>query len=73
LQRLRSIWRRAIFLRAERNLIAASRYASFPTLTFTLGKLYLLVEDFDGAPEQLSKVIELTERRFRTRLGRTLE
>ncbi|NDD65487.1 MAG: hypothetical protein EBZ36_16160, partial [Acidobacteria bacterium] len=62
------------FFEAERNLIAASQYASFPTLTFTLGKLYLLVEDFDGALEQLSKVIELTEGgRFRTRLGGTLE
>lgn len=62
------------FFEAERNLIAATQYASFPTLTFTLGKLYLLVEDFDGAIEQFSKVIELTrDGRFRTRLGGTLE
>lgn len=62
------------FFEAERNLIAASQYANFPTLTFTLGKLYLLVEDFDGAIEQFSKVIELTANgRFRTRLGGTLQ
>jgi len=40
---------------AERNLLAAQRYAGFPTLFFTFGKLYLSVEDFDGALEQFAK------------------
>jgi len=43
---------------AERNLMAARSYANFPTLYFTLGKLYLIVEDFDGALEQFSKAFD---------------
>ena len=61
------------FFEAERNLLAATEYATFPTLTFTIGKLYLLVEDFDGALERFQKVIELTGNGdFRTLLGGTL-
>jgi tetratricopeptide (TPR) repeat protein len=61
------------YFEAERNLLAARQYASFTSLIFTIGKLYLTVEDFDGALEQLSQVIELTpEGRFRARLGGTL-
>ena len=55
---------------AERNLIAARNYASFPTLHFTLGKLYLVVEDFDGALEQFSKAFNYSPQgRFTARLG----
>jgi tetratricopeptide (TPR) repeat protein len=55
---------------AERNLIAARSYASFPTLYFTLGKLYLAVEDFDGALEQFTKAFDYSSQgRFRARLG----
>lgn len=61
------------FFEAERNLLAARQYASFTSLIFTIGKLYLTVEDFDGALEHLSQVIELTESgRFRARLGGAL-
>lgn len=61
------------YFEAERNLLAAAKYANFPTLTFTLGKLYLTVEDFDGAIEQFQKAFELTSGgKFRTRLGGTL-
>ncbi|MFM8395353.1 MAG: tetratricopeptide repeat protein [Acidobacteriota bacterium] len=62
------------YFEAERNLLAARQYASFASLLFTFGKLYLTVEDFDGALEQLTQVVELTaEGRFRARLGGTLE
>jgi tetratricopeptide (TPR) repeat protein len=55
---------------AERNLIAARSYASFPTLYFTLGKLYLTVEDFDGALEQFSKAFDYSsDGRFTAKLG----
>jgi tetratricopeptide (TPR) repeat protein len=61
------------YFEAERNLLAAQQYANFPTLAFTLGKLYLVVEDFDGALEQLTKVITPSaEGTFQTRLGGTL-
>ncbi len=43
------------YFEAERNLLAARPYASFPTLSFTFGKLYLAVEDFDGAIEQFAQ------------------
>lgn len=62
------------YFEAERNLLAARQYANFPTLAFTLGKLYLTVEDFDGALEQFGTVIaNSAEGRFRSRLGGTLE
>ncbi|HKC87534.1 MAG TPA: tetratricopeptide repeat protein [Blastocatellia bacterium] len=55
---------------AERNLIAAKSYANFPTLYFTLGKLYLAVEDFDGALEQFSNAFDYSPQgRFTARLG----
>src|SRR5262249_41125061 len=55
---------------AERHLIAARSYANFPTLYFTLGKLYLTVEDFDGALEQFSKAFDYSPQgRFTARLG----
>jgi tetratricopeptide (TPR) repeat protein len=58
------------YFEAERNLIAARSYASFPTLYFTLGKLYLAVEDFDGALEQFSKAFDYSPQgRFTARLG----
>ncbi len=59
---------------AERNLLAAQRYAGFPTLFFTFGKLYLSVEDFDGALEQFAKAFGFsTKEQFTTRLGAALE
>src|SRR5262245_5361536 len=58
------------FFDAERNLIAARSYANFPTLYFTLGKLYLAVEDFDGALEQFSKAFNYSPQGpFTARLG----
>jgi tetratricopeptide (TPR) repeat protein len=58
------------YFEAERNLIAARAYANFPTLYFTLGKLYLAVEDFDGALEQFSKAFDYSpQERFTARLG----
>ncbi|HKQ75512.1 MAG TPA: tetratricopeptide repeat protein [Blastocatellia bacterium] len=58
------------YFEAERNLIAARSYASFPTLYFTLGKLYLTVEDFDGALEQFSKAFSYSPQgQFTARLG----
>ncbi|MEO6725183.1 MAG: hypothetical protein ABIP14_07765 [Blastocatellia bacterium] len=59
---------------AERNLLAAQRYAGFPTLFFTFGKLYLSVDDFDGALEQFAKAFGFsTKDRFTTRLGGSLD
>lgn len=62
---------------AERNLLAASRYASFPSLFFTFGKLYLTVEDFDGATEQFAKAFSVSTKTtkdiFSTRLGGSLD
>jgi tetratricopeptide (TPR) repeat protein len=58
------------YFEAERNLIAARSYANFPSLYFTLGKLYLAVEDFDGALEQFSKAFDYSPHgRFTARLG----
>jgi tetratricopeptide (TPR) repeat protein len=59
---------------AEKNLLAAKTNASFPTLFFTLGKLYLAVEDFDGAVEQFAKAFSYSkERQFTARLGNALD
>lgn len=62
---------------AERNLLAASRYATFPSLFFTFGKLYLSVEDFDGAAEQFAKAFSVSTKAakdiFSTRLGGSLD
>ncbi len=54
---------------SERHLIAAMKYADFPTLHFTLGKIYLAVEDFEGALEELSKAYSYKAGKFQTRLG----
>jgi len=59
---------------AEQHLLAALSNADFPTLRFTLGKLYLTVEDFDGALEQFARAFSLTRSgQFATRLGGVLE
>lgn len=59
---------------AERNLLAAKNYASFPTLFFTLGKVYLAVEDFDGAQEQFALAFTYSQdKQFTARLGGTVE
>lgn len=62
---------------AERNLLAAQRYAGFPTLFFTFGKLYLSVEDFDGAADQFAKAFSISTKEskeiFSARLGGTLD
>jgi tetratricopeptide (TPR) repeat protein len=46
------------YLDAERHLLTALSYANFPTLRWTLGKVYLAVEDFEGAREQFSQVFQ---------------
>ena len=59
---------------AEKHLLAALRTSDFPTLRFTLGKLYSAVEDFDGALEQFSKTFTVTKAgKFATRLGGVLQ
>ncbi|MCI0663636.1 MAG: tetratricopeptide repeat protein [Acidobacteria bacterium] len=59
---------------AERNLIAAQRYAGFPTLFFTFGRLYLAVEDFEGALEQFGKAFNYSlQKKFTARLGGVFE
>jgi hypothetical protein len=58
------------FFEAERHLLAAQQFANFPTLSFTLGKVYLIVEDFDGAAEQFAKAFKYAPPdKFTTRLG----
>lgn len=58
------------YFEAERHLLAAQKYANFPTLAFTLAKLYLIVEDFDGASELLAKAFSYSAQdKFTTRLG----
>jgi tetratricopeptide (TPR) repeat protein len=66
------------YFEAERNLLAALNYANFPTLHFTLGKVYLTVEDFDGAAEQFAKAFSYSvgnqgAGKFRAKLGGVLE
>ena len=58
---------------AERHILAAMRFSDFPTLYFTLGKIYLSVEDFDGAIEQLNKSYTLKAGKFQTKLGGVLD
>ncbi|MEP7338207.1 MAG: tetratricopeptide repeat protein [Acidobacteriota bacterium] len=63
---------------AERNLLAAERYAGFPMLFFTFGKLYLSVDDFDGAMERFAKAFSFSvgvssKDQFATRLGGSLD
>ncbi|HEX4949044.1 MAG TPA: tetratricopeptide repeat protein [Blastocatellia bacterium] len=57
------------YFEAERNIIAAMKYADFPTLHFTLGKIYLAVEDFEGALEEFGKAFSFKAGKFHTRLG----
>jgi tetratricopeptide (TPR) repeat protein len=58
------------YFEAERHLLAAQQFANFPTLAFTLGKVYLIVEDFDGAAEHFAKAFSYTaDDQFSTRLG----
>ncbi len=58
------------YFEAERHLIEAQKLAGFPTLWFTLGKVYLIVEDFDGAAEQFAKAFRYSSKtQFTTRLG----
>jgi tetratricopeptide (TPR) repeat protein len=62
------------FFDAERNLLAARQYAGFPNLFFTIGKLYLAVEDFEGAQDQFAKAFSYTtQKQFTARLGGVLE
>ncbi len=58
------------YFEAERHLIEAQKLAGFPTLWFTLGKVYLIVEDFDGAAEQFAKAFRYSSKtQFTARLG----
>jgi tetratricopeptide (TPR) repeat protein len=62
------------YFEAERHLLAARQYSNFPTLEFTLGKLYLTVEDFDGSIAQFSKAFSYSATDgFKTRLGGVLD
>ncbi|MBK9314914.1 MAG: tetratricopeptide repeat protein [Acidobacteria bacterium] len=62
------------FFDAERNLLAARPYASFPSLNFTFGKLYLAVEDFNGAIEQFATAFQFSPTMgFTTRLGGSMD
>ncbi len=62
------------YFEAERNLLAAQQYAGFPTLLFTFGKLYIAVEDFDGALEQFAKAFNYSQQKqFTTKLGGVLD
>lgn len=63
----------AKYFDAERHILAAMRYADFPYLHFTLGKIYLAVEDFDGAIEQFNKAFSYKAGKFQTRLGGSLD
>jgi tetratricopeptide (TPR) repeat protein len=47
------------YLDAERHLLTALSYASFPTLRWTLGKVYLAVDDVEGALEQFAQAFRL--------------
>ncbi len=58
------------YFEAERHLIEAQKLAGFPTLWFTLGKVYLIVEDFDGAADQFAKAFRYSSKtQFTARLG----
>ncbi len=54
---------------SERHIIAAMKYADFPTLHFMLGKIYLAVEDFEGALDEFGKAFSYKGGKFQTRLG----
>lgn len=57
------------YFEAERNVIAAMKYADFPTLHFTLGKIYLAVEDFEGALDELGKAFNYKSGKYHALLG----
>ena len=57
------------YFEAERHLLAALSYANFSTLYFTLGRIYLAVEDYDGALDQFAKAFSCTPSGFATKLG----
>lgn len=57
------------YFESERNIIAAMKYADFPTLHFMLGKIYLSVEDFEGALDEFGKAFSYKAGKFQTRLG----
>ena len=62
------------YFEAERHLLAAARYSNFPTLYFTLGKLYLAVDDFDGALDHFARAFSYTrDGQFSTRLGGVID
>ena len=62
------------YFEAERHLMAAKQYGNFPTLDFTLGKVYLAVEDFDYSLVQFAKAFSYSvEENFKTRLGSVVE
>lgn len=61
------------YFEAERNVIAAMKYADFPTLHFLLGKVYLAVEDFEGALAEFNKAFSYKGEKFQTRLGGAVE
>jgi tetratricopeptide (TPR) repeat protein len=57
------------YFESERHIIAAMKYADFPTLHFTLGKIYLAVEDFEGALDEFNKAFSYKAGKFQARLG----
>ena len=59
----------ARYFEAERHIFTALNYASFPTLNFTLGRIYLAAEDFDGALEQFAKAFNYSSTGFTAKLG----
>ncbi len=61
------------YFEAERHILTAMRYADFPTLHFMLGKIYLSVDDFEGALEQLGKAFTYKDGKYQTRLGGVME
>jgi tetratricopeptide (TPR) repeat protein len=59
---------------AEKHLLVARQYSNFPTLDFTLAKLYLAAEDFEDVLTQLSKAVSYNPSDgFRARLGGVFE
>jgi len=62
------------YFEAERHVLTALRYANFPTLYFMLGKVYLVVEDFNDALDQFAKAFSYTPTgKFKISLGGVTE